>query len=106
MSINTYYKKKGRKYIPVEYWEPEGYPEGLWLLYKSPGSNTAMQLLHYAKVYDITNLGKWADLWVNFGDKLTAKIGKAIEEFIEKEGRYSIQDLSSIVLKVIADDEI
>lgn len=26
---NVYYKKVGRKYIPVNYYEPEGLPEGL-----------------------------------------------------------------------------
>ena len=41
---HTYYKKVGRKYVPVQYFEPEGYPEGLWLLYNQPGSSNASNM--------------------------------------------------------------
>lgn len=103
MASNTYYKKVGRKYIPIEYYEMEGYPEGLYLFYKTDISKGMMSALHYVKLYGITNLGKWSDLWLNYGEELNDKIAKEIDEFIKREGKYSIQDLSSIVLKVLSD---
>lgn len=101
---HTYYKKVGRKYVPVQYFEPEGYPEGLWLFYSKPGVHSVTQMLYYTKVHDIQNLGKFCDLKVNFEDELQNKIGKEIDTWIKDKKQYSIADLTNIVLKVLSDE--
>ena len=101
---HTYYKKVGRKYVPVQYFEPEGYPEGLWLFYHKPGAKTVTNALYYTKVHDIQNLGTFCDLQVNFGEELQNKISVAIDEWIKEKGSYSIADLTTIVLTVLSNE--
>lgn len=102
---HTYYKKVGRKYIPIEHYEMEGVPEGLYLFYKKQYSHGMMNMLSYAKLHDIKNINKWSDLEINFGDELREKLNQEIESWIQKEKRYSLQDLTNIVFKVISEFE-
>lgn len=106
---NTLYKKEGRKYVPVSYYDVTGYPPGLYLLYSPDykGEHTAMMnMLHYAKVHDIKNVGKFCDLIVS-QDVLQEKLYKELEEFSKaNNGMYSRQDMLNCLFKLIADGEV
>ncbi len=106
---NTLYKKVGRKYVPVNYYDVTGYPPGLYLLYQPDykGEHTAMMnMLHYAKVHDIKNVGKFCDL-ITSADVLQEKLYKAVDDFAKNNNNsYSRQDIVNILLKLIADGEV
>ena len=104
----TLYKKEGRRYVPVNYYDVTGYPPGLYLLYKPDykGEHTAMMnMIHYAKVYDIKNVGKFCDL-VSSSEVLSQKLHEGVKEWVETHGSYSWQDIVNILLKLIADGEV
>ena len=103
----TLYKKVGRKYVKHDdYLEEKGLPEGLYLFYKPnyKGEHSAMMnMLSYAKVHSITDVGKFSDLWVAYEEKLTDAIGKAIDNHIKEHNGYRLNDLSIIVCKALSE---
>ena len=99
------YKKQGRRYIKVDRFEDTGLPEGLYLFYKPDykGEHSAMMnMLHYAKVHQIENVGKFCDFWVKHEEVLTKEISKSIDEWIKEKKSYSINDLSILVCKALS----
>lgn len=101
----TYYKKVGRKYIPIEHYELEGVPEGLYLVYKGDYFEGRLNALHVTRVHEIKNIGKWADIYNKYNTKLTNTICERIDKWIKEKGQYSIQDLSNTVITVLSEFE-
>lgn len=99
------YKKKGKRYIKVDRFEDTGLPKGLYLFYKPDykGEHSAMMnMLHYAKVHQIENVGKFCDFWAKHEEVLTKEISKNIDEWIKEKKSYSINDLSILVCKALS----
>lgn len=99
------YKKQGRRYIKVDRFEDTGLPEGLYLFYKPnyKGEHSAMMnMLHYAKVHQIENVGKFCDFWVKHEEVLNKEISKNINEWIKENKSYSINDLIILVCKTLS----
>lgn len=72
----TLYKKVGKRYVKHDdYLDDVGLPEGLYLFYKN--GKEMMSMLHYAKVHDIQNVGRFCDLYVAHYDKINDAVGKA-----------------------------
>jgi len=98
----TLYRKVGKRYIKHDdYINEKGLPQGLYLFYKpnSLGENSAMMsMLHYAKVHDIQNVGKFCDLIVGHQSKLR----EAIRKTLEKQGGFSVNDLTNEILAEIS----
>ena len=104
----TLYKKVGRKYVKHNTYSDNlnGLPEGLYLLYKNDydGKHSAMiNMLHYAKVHSITDVGKFSDLWVAYEELLNKTIREGIDKWIKEKGNYSTNDLSIIVCKSLSE---
>jgi hypothetical protein len=64
-----------------------------------------MNMIHYAKVHDIKNVGKFCDLVAN-SEILSEKLHDGVQEWIKTHGGYSHQDIINILLKLIADGEV
>ena len=92
----TLYKKVGRRYIKFDdFLEDKGLPQGLYLFYKPnhrEESSAMMNMLHYAKVHDIKDIGKFSDLIVNHEEKLLNVIREAIKQ------PFSIDGLANKIL--------
>jgi len=90
----TYYIKKGRRYIPIgrEFtWFPA---EGVWLVYSNGGSKAATRLIALEDLpEDITKIGDAASFRLK------------IEKEIPPIGNYSIQDVIDIFVKLITNQE-
>lgn len=93
----TLYKKVGKRYVKHDdYLDEVGLPEGLYLFYKTRESiepNAMMSMIHYAKVHDIQNVGRFCDLFVAHQDK----INEAVEVALRK-GEFSISDLTKQII--------
>ena len=88
----TLYKKVGKRYVKHDdYLDDKGLPEGLYLFYKN--GNAMMSMLHYAKVHDIQNVGRFCDIFVAH----QAKISDAVEKALEKGG-FSVNDLTKKII--------
>lgn len=107
METLTLYKKVGRRYIKHDdYFDERGLPIGLYLFYKEnyKGEHSAMMnMIHYAKVHDIKNIGKFSDIYSNFGEKIQTEIHKSISDFRDKKDAPTISDLANIVCKVLSE---
>jgi len=103
MNETTLYKKIGRRYVKHDdFLDPKGLPQGLYLFYKPNylGEHSAMMsMLHYAKVHDVQEVGKFCDLIVGHEKKLD----EAIRTFLEnrKEVGFSVNDLTLEILAII-----
>lgn len=99
--MRTLYEKKGRRYVKHDdYLDPVGLPTGLYLFYKDnhKGEHSAMKsMLHYAKVHDVQNVGKFADLIVGHEEKLA----DAIRELLQKNS-FSVNELTLEILATIS----
>ena len=103
----TLYKKVGRRYVEHDTYSDNlnNLPQGLYLLYKPnyKGEHSAMMnMLHYAKVHSITDIGKFSDLWVAHEEKLNVAIRQGIDDWIKEKGNYSTNELSIIVCKALS----
>jgi hypothetical protein len=101
MSQLTLYKKIGKRYVKHDdYLEPAGLPCGLYLFYKPnhTGEHKAMiNIMHYAKVHDIKNVGRFSDLIAGHEDILL----RVISDIIFK-GNYSASELTNAILTEIS----
>lgn len=109
---NTYYKKVGRKYIPVNYYEPEGLSEGLWLITKNKYSKQYNSMLFPILVHELQNVGKFCDFYKTHKEKIQKMVTKEYENFFQKKKEanetFSISDLTDCIiagLSKIKDDE-
>ncbi len=69
-----YYKKQGRKYIPVNFAELDGkWSPGLYLIYQNTHSS-AIENLTVQKVHDCKDLSLYADMVAKMKDKLLSNI--------------------------------
>lgn len=99
---NVYYKKVGRKYIPVNYYEPEGLPEGLWLITKNKYSKQYSNMLFPILVHELQNVGKFCDFYKAHKEKIQEMVAKEYEAFFQKKREanesFSISDLTDCII--------
>lgn len=98
----VYYKKEGNKYVPIEFYDVEGLPEGLYLLYKNTYSRGVVNTLYYTRVHEIKNVGKWCDLVRSYPDLPNIFI-KNLEEFKKNQPNSSVVDTINVLFKSLAD---
>ena len=77
---NTYYKKVGRKYVPVQYYDVEGLQEGLWLIYKNKYSKGMINMLYPILTHELQNVGKFCDFYKAHKEKIQEMVAKEYEE--------------------------
>jgi hypothetical protein len=82
---NIYYKKVGRKYIPVNYYEPEGLPEGLWLIAKNKYSKEYRNMLFPVLTHELQNVGKFCDFYKAYKEEIQKVVMKEYEDFFKKK---------------------
>lgn len=99
----TLYRKVGKRYVKHDdYLDDKGLPEGLYLVYKTRNSiepNAMMSILHYAKVHDIQNVGKFCDLFVAHEDKISNAIAKIL---VKKDYNLSVSDLTNEIINELS----
>ena len=104
---DTYYIKKGRKYIPTERYTIDGVQEGLWLVCKKPHSTEHREMLHAVKVHDINNVGRFCDFYKAHHEQIKSFISKNYEKFHEEKkasgGYFSMSDLADIIIKSLSE---
>lgn len=102
----TLYKKVGKRYIKHDdFLDDIGLPEGLYLFYKTKNHdnvNAMMSMLHYAKVHDIQNVGKFCDLYVAHHEKIADAIRKATA----KEGGFTQNELIVNIINELSKIEL
>jgi len=103
---NTYYIKKGRKYIPKENYDINGFSEGLWLITKQPNSTGYNNVLYAVKTHDIQNVGKFADFYKAHKEELQNLVSKEYENFFNKKREeneaFSISDLTDCIISALS----
>lgn len=109
---NTYYRKIGRKYVPVQYYDVEGLQEGLWLIYKNKYSKGMSNMLYPILTHELQNVGKFCDFYKTHKEKIQEMVTKEYENFFQKKREaneaFSISDLTDCIiagLSKIKDDE-
>lgn len=97
METLTLYKKSGKRYVKHDdYLDERGLPCGLYLFYKPnyKGEHSAMMnMIHYAKVHDIQDAGRFSDLYVTHKDKLRDAVEKVYDT-----GNFSREDFVIAIL--------
>lgn len=109
---NTYYRKIGRKYVPVQYYDVEGLQEGLWLIYKNKYSRGMSNMLYPILTHELQNVGRFCDFYKTHKEKIQEMVTKEYENFFQKKREaneaFSISDLTDCIiagLSKIKDDE-
>lgn len=102
----TYYEKIGRKYIPIDRFNMEGFGEGLWLITRDKYSIGTRNVLYAVKTHNLQDVGKFADFYKAHKDKLQDLVAKEYEAFIKektdkKEG-FSISDLTDCMIAALS----
>lgn len=99
---NTYYKKIGRKYIPVNYYEPEGLSEGLWLIVKNKYSKEYRNMLFPVLTHELQNVGKFCDFYKAYKEEMQKVVMKEYEDFFKKKREedqpFSISELTDCII--------
>ena len=85
----TYYIKKGRKYIPIQRYDVDGLGEGLWLITKGPNYESRQNLLYAVRTHQIQEVGKFCDFYKAHKDKLDEIIIKEYDNFFEQKKEKS-----------------
>ena len=109
---NTYYKKVGRKYVPMQYYDVEGLQEGLWLIYKNKYSKGMSNMLYPILTHELQNVGRFCDFYKTHKEKIQEMVTKEYENFFQKKREaneaFSISDLTDCIiagLSKIGDNE-
>jgi hypothetical protein len=99
---NTYYKKVGRKYVPVQYYDVEGLQEGLWLIYKNKYSKGMSNMLYPILTHELQNVGRFCDFYKTHKEKIQEMVTKEYENFFQKKREaneaFSISDLTDCII--------
>ena len=99
---NTYYKKVGRKYVPVQYYDVEGLQEGLWLIYKNKYSKGMSNMLYPILTHELQNVGRFCDFYTTHKEKIQEMVTKEYENFFQKKREaneaFSISDLTDCII--------
>lgn len=106
MQTETYYIKKGRKYIPFDRVNIDGVGEGLWLVTKQPYSKEHNNVLYAVKTHDIQNVAKFADFYKAHKDKLQKLVAEEYENFFKKKDEenktFSISELTDCIIAAMS----
>lgn len=99
---NTYYKKIGRKYVPVQYYDVEGLQEGLWLIYKNKYSKGMSNMLYPILTHELQNVGKFCDFYKAYKEEIQKVVMKEYEDFFKKKQEenqaFSISELTDCII--------
>jgi hypothetical protein len=99
---NTYYKKVGRKYVPMQYYDVEGLQEGLWLIYKNKYSKGMSNMLYPILTHELQNVGRFCDFYKTHKEKIQEMVTKEYENFFQKKREaneaFSISDLTDCII--------
>ena len=84
----TYYKKQGRRYIPVEFQELDSkWPAGLYLIYQNKHSSS-IENLTVQKVHTCKDLSLYADMVASIKEQVI----REVIDSLNKES-YTINDI-------------
>ena len=96
---NVYYKKVGRKYIPVNYYEPEGLSEGLWLITKNKYSKQYSNMLFPILTHDLQNVGKFCDFYKAYKEEIQKMVSEEYNKFFNENNKtFSITSLTNNII--------
>ena len=103
---NIYYKKVGRKYIPVNYYEPEGLPEGLWLITKNKYSKGYINMLFPILAHELQNVGRFCDFYKAHKEEIQKVVTKEYDDFFKKKKEenqaFSISELTDCIISALS----
>ena len=102
METETYYIKKGRRYIPFHRLDINGVGEGLWLVVKNKNSKSFTNLLYTVKTHDLQNVGKFADFYKAHKEEIQKMVSQEYENFFKKKREanegFSISELTDCII--------
>lgn len=102
METNTYYIKKGRKYVPFNTINVDGIGEGLWLVTKDKHSKSFTNLLYTVKTHNLQDVAKFADFYKTHKEKLQKLVTEEYENFFNKKKEanegFSISELTDCII--------
>ena len=102
MEKNTYYIKKGRRYIPFERINIDGVGEGLWLVIKNKNSKSYTNLLYAVKTHNLQDVSKFADFYKTHKEELQKLVAEEYENFFNKKKEanegFSISELTDCII--------
>lgn len=99
IKTETFYRKEGRKYIPIHRCDINGVSEGLWLVIKNKYSEEYSNLLCAVKTHDIQNVGKFADFYKAYKEEIENMVKEQYYLFFSEEGKtFSINDLTKCII--------
>ena len=106
METNTYYIKKGRKYIPFDRIDINGVGEGLWLVTKQPYSTNYTNVLYAVKTHNIQDVSKFADFYKAHKEELQKLVAEEYENFFkqkrEQDQGFSISELTDCLISAMS----
>jgi hypothetical protein len=88
----TYYKKVGRKYLPIQTHEIEGWGEGLYLITQTPNNKETLSCLH---VHNLQHAAKFSDLYKANKEEVTKAVSDAIASL---KGQFSADELATRII--------
>lgn len=94
----TYYKKVGRKYIPIDRYNLDGISEGLWLVTKDEYSEAHSNVLYAVKTHDLQNVGRFADFYKAHKREIQKMVEEEYEKFCTPNKLFSISDLTDCII--------
>ena len=106
METNTYYIKKGRKYIPFDRINIDGVGEGLWLVTKQTYSTSYNNVLYAVKTHNIQDVAKFADFYKAHKEELQKLVAEEYENFFklkrEQDQGFSISELTDCLIAAMS----
>jgi hypothetical protein len=95
----TYYKKVGRRYIPIDKYNLDGISEGLWLVTKDKYSEAHSNVLYAVKTHDLQNVGRFADFYKAHKREIQEMVKEEYERFFSTPNKiFSISDLTDCII--------
>lgn len=102
MISETYYIKRGKKYVPFNRLDITGVSEGLWLVTKEPGSTGYTNVLYAVKTHDLQNVGKFADFYKAHKKEIQKLVSEEYENFFKRKREgdksFSISELTDCII--------
>lgn len=106
MKIETYYIKKGRRYIPFDRIDIDGVGEGLWLVTRDKYSRNFSNVLYAVKTHNLQDVAKFADFYKAHKEKLQKLVGEEYENFFNKKKEanegFSISELTDCIIAALS----
>lgn len=99
IKTETFYRKEGRKYVPIHTCDINGVSEGLWLVIKNKYGEEHLNTLYCVKTHNIENVGKFADFYKAHKEEIENMVKEQYDLFFSEEGKsFSINDLTKCII--------